>query len=219
MDPKLSLDDITSRLRAAMAATLPGAEAQARMAPRPRPGWIPDTVPGDAREGAGLILLYPRENEPHLVLTVRRPDLPHHPGQVSLPGGAREPGEGRAEAALREAHEEVGVDPAAVRVLGELTRLHIPVSGFVLHPVVGRVDRRPALRPDDSEVARILEVSLRTLGSPSTLRRERRRHDGVDYDVPFFRVDGETVWGATAMVLAEFLTILGHPPSPFAPQK
>jgi 8-oxo-dGTP pyrophosphatase MutT (NUDIX family) len=217
MEPKLSLDEIILRLSTAMAATLPGADAQTRMAPRPRPGWIPDTVPDDAREGAGLILLYPHEDEPHLVLTVRRSDLPHHPGQVSLPGGAREPGEGRAEAALREAHEEVGVDPAAVRVLGELTRLHIPVSGFVLHPVVARADRRPALHPDDSEVARILEGALRMLTSPSTLARERHRHDGVDYDVPFFRVDGEKVWGATAMVLAEFLTILGHPPTPFDP--
>ena len=151
-----------------------------RMSPRPRPGWIPERAPDDARVGAGLILLYPSEhNQPHLVLTVRRSDLAQHAGQVSLPGGAREEGEDRTAAALREAQEEVAIDPGAVEVLGELTLLHIPVSGFVLHPVVAWTPRRPDFHPDEREVARILEVPIHTLCDPATTHVERREHEGV----------------------------------------
>jgi 8-oxo-dGTP pyrophosphatase MutT (NUDIX family) len=176
-------------------------------------------VPGDARDGAGLVLLYPvREDgdhdHPSVLLTVRRDDLPNHAGQVSLPGGERESGESLAEAALREAEEEVRLDRSGVRVLGNLSPLHIPVSGFVLHPIVAHYGSRPSLRPDEHEVARVLEVPLRSLLDPSRARMERRHLGGTDYDVPYFAVGGEKVWGATAMVLAELLWLAGYPPDP-----
>lgn len=211
----VKLDDLTARLRSTFEGDLPGVEAQLRMCPRPRPGWTPDHAPDDARVGAGLILIYPAADLPHLVLTVRHADLAQHAGQVSLPGGAREEGEDRTAAALREAREEVAIDPDRVEILGELTRLHIPVSGFVLHPVVGWTPRRPDFHPDEREVDRILEIPVRTLCDPATIQIQRREREGVTYDVPFFAVDGEKVWGATAMVLAELLWILGHPPAPF----
>jgi 8-oxo-dGTP pyrophosphatase MutT (NUDIX family) len=134
-----------------------------------------------------------------------------HTGQVSLPGGSVDGGESFEAAALREAVEEVGVNPADVTILGRLTSLHIPVSGFLLHPVVAVADGRPRFRTAEWEVARLLEVPLSLLDDPAARRSERRqRQEGgrvVDIEVPYYAVDGEQVWGATAMILAEFLVV------------
>jgi len=204
-----SLDDIVARLAARLAEPLPGVNAQLLMAPRPREGWRSQSLPDDLRPAAALILLYPVDGEATLPLIVRSTHLARHSGQVSLPGGAVEPGEGIAAAAVREAHEEIGVDAAAVRVLGELTPLHIPVSGFLLHPVVGVCDTRPVFRPDDHEVARIVEVPLARLADRECVRLRIRTHEGRDYEVPYFALEGEQVWGATAMVLSELLVAAG----------
>lgn len=195
-------------LRAALAAELPGAEAHVRMAPQPRPGWRAGEVPEASRDAAALLCLYPKDGEPHLVLTVRAV-LPHHSGQVSLPGGAREPGETIEQAAVREAAEEIGVDPGSLRLVGGLTPLHIPVSGFTLHPVVAVSYARPDFLGAASEVARIIEVPLDSLTNGRSLRCTRAVRDGVEFDMPYFDLDGEVVWGATAMVLSEFLWVLG----------
>lgn len=202
------LSELEQRLRLALAGTLPGAAAQMRMAPVPRPGWLPGRSPEESRPAAALLLLFPATSRAHVLLTVRSSRLPSHAGQVSLPGGAVEEGESLEQAALREASEETGLDPAAVRVLGKLTPLHIPVSGFVLHAVVGVTDARPAFRLAGAEVDRILEPSLDDLLDPAAVRRFPRLRDGLFQDVPYFAVDGLQVWGATAMVLAEFLEIL-----------
>ncbi len=131
-----------------------------------------------------------------------------------MPGGGVAPGEGLREAALREAHEEVGVEPGSVEVLGMLTPLDIPVSGFLLHPVVGVTVLRPAFRPRQGEVERVLEVPIDHLLDTTRQGFDHRLRDGIHYDVPFFSACGEVVWGATAMVLSEFLWILGWRPAP-----
>src|SRR5207245_442143 len=115
--------------------TLPGVAAQALLAPVPRRDWPSGFDPAHIRNAAGLLLLFPRDDQAHVVLTVRAGTLGRHSGQVSLPGGVIEPGETFEHAALREAHEEVALTPGGVRVLGALTPLDIPVSGFRLHPV------------------------------------------------------------------------------------
>ena len=160
-----------------------------------------------------MLLLFPVDHRVHLLLTVRSSRLPSHAGQVSLPGGAVESGETLEHAALREAHEETGVEPARVRVVGRLTPLHIPVSGYVLHPVVGVTDERPDFRPADAEVDRLLEPGLADLLDPGCIRHRPRRRDGLFQDVPYFALDGLEVWGATAMVLAEFLQIVATAPT------
>jgi 8-oxo-dGTP pyrophosphatase MutT (NUDIX family) len=203
------LPDLERRLRLALAGPLPGAEAQRRMAPTPRPGWLPGRSPAESRDAAALLLLFPAASAVRLLLTVRSSRLPSHAGQVSLPGGAVEAGESVEHAALREAHEETGVDPAGVRVLGRLTPLHIPVSGFVLHPIVGVADARPDFRLSHGEVDQLLEPSLDYLLDPGCVRRFPRMRDGLFQDVPYFALDGLQVWGATAMVLAEFLQLAG----------
>jgi 8-oxo-dGTP pyrophosphatase MutT (NUDIX family) len=212
----VSVADLEARLRAALADRLPGSQAQARMAPRPRPGWRAGELPAGTRNAAGLLLLYPCGERVCLLLTVRADLLARHGGQVSLPGGVVEPGETIAQAAVREATEEVAVNPAEVRIVGALTPLHIPVSGFTLHPVVAVADRRPEFRHRPEEVARLLEVPLDDLVNGSRLRVGRRARDGVDYDIPYFDAHGEQVWGATAMVLSEFLSLLDAAPNPWA---
>src|SRR4029077_7580916 len=162
------------------------------------------------RDAAGLVLVFPDpEDRPHLVLTVRADTLGRHSGQVSLPGGVIEPGESYAHAALREAHEEIALDTRLVRIIGALTPIDIPISGFRLHPIVGLADTRPAFSAADGEVARILDVALDDLTAPGCVANTTREREGHRIDVPAFCVAGEEIWGATAMVLAEFLSLAG----------
>ncbi len=142
------------------------------------------------------------------MLTVRADTLQRHRGQVSLPGGVIDPGESHEQAALREAHEEIGLAAAGVRVIGELTPLEIPVSGFRLHPIVAGAAVRPRLTPSAREVAHILEIDIDRLLDEGNLTSRPLVLDGRELTCPAFLIDGFEIWGATAMVLAEFLALL-----------
>ena len=141
-------------------------------------------------------------------LTVRASGLARHAGQISLPGGAADEGETLAQAALREASEEIGVDPSSVRVLGALTPVHVIVSGFTLHPIVGVTDARPDFQAAPEEVDEILEVSLDDLRDASRIRVGTRIREGIAVEYPYFDLLGHQVWGATAMVLGEFVCLM-----------
>jgi 8-oxo-dGTP pyrophosphatase MutT (NUDIX family) len=223
--------DAAARLEAAFLRPLPGPTAQERLAPEPRRERPSGINPARIRNAAGLLLVFPKTEEKtaekdisvqslraprflpgrdaaHIILTVRAEGL-RHGGQVSLPGGVVDLGETFEQAALREAHEEVALALNGVRILGPLTPLDIPISGFRLHPIVAVHETRPQLTPSDGEVARILEVSLDALLDPRHFVTAERSRDGVTYTVPAFRVANVEIWGATAMVLAEFLVLLG----------
>lgn len=201
-----------ARLREALQKPLPGLDAQLRMAPSPRLNWDPLKFPEGAKDGAALLLVYPHDDTVHVALTVRGSGLRNHTGQVSLPGGRVDTGETVEAAALREAQEEIGVEPDTVEILGRLTPLHIPVSGFLLHPVVGSTSMRPAFQRAEWEVARIIEAPVSLLTNPSIVKHEMRtrtvKGQPIDVNVPYYDIDGEKVWGATAMVLSEFCAIL-----------
>jgi 8-oxo-dGTP pyrophosphatase MutT (NUDIX family) len=205
------LQDIEALLRDRLAKTLPGIDAQIRFAPEMlKHAWRTGQLPAESRQAAALLLLYPHHNGTAVALTVRGSGLTRHAGQISLPGGATDPGETLAEAALREAAEEIAVDPSAVRILGELTPVHVLVSGFTLHPVVGLTDRRPDFTPAPGEVEEILEVSLDDLRDASRIRQGTRIREGVAVEYPYFDLLGHQVWGATAMVLGEFICLLAE---------
>lgn len=161
------------------------------------------------REAGVLVLLLPPAEAPRVVLTVRHDDLPDHGGQISFPGGQREGDEALSDTALREAEEEIGLSPSSVRLLGNLTPLYIPPSNFCVHPVLGAVTATPSLRPTDREVAAILRASVPRLRAPGARTVETWTLQGRAVDVPYYDVDDHVVWGATAMMLAEVLAVLG----------
>jgi 8-oxo-dGTP pyrophosphatase MutT (NUDIX family) len=203
------LREIENALRIRLAGTLPGIEAHRRFAPDLlKKAWRTGQLPAESRLAAALLLVYPHESGAAVALTVRASGLARHPGQISLPGGATDPGETLVQAALREASEEIGVDSAFVRVLGELTPVHVLVSGFTLHPIVGIADRRPDFVAAPQEVQEILEVSLHDLRDASRIRQGTRIREGVAVEFPYFDLLGHQVWGATAMVLGEFICLL-----------
>ena len=206
---EMQLAEVESLLRIRLAGTLPGADAQVRFAPFPKSrGWRAGEFPEDARAAAALLCLYPVETGVAIPLTVRATTLARHAGQVSFPGGAKDPDETLVEAALREASEEIGLDPGSVRVLGELTPIHVLVSGFTLHPIVGVTDRRPEIRPAPGEVDQIVEVQLEDLRDASRVRTATRDREGLTVEYSYIDLCGHHVWGATAMVLAEFIQLL-----------
>lgn len=200
---------IVSRLRHALAAPLPGLEAQLRMSPAHRSGRQDPLYPDvGLREGAVLVAIYPALEEPMLVLT-RRPDtLPDHPGQISLPGGRRDGDEPLEETALREAWEEVGIQRDSVEILGPLSPLHIPHSNYLVYPYVGVLRNRPPFRRNPAEVAEMIEVPLRRLTDDGSRRRAIWPLHGRDVEVPYYEVSGHAVWGATAMMLSELVALL-----------
>ena len=198
------LTDLESFLRTRLAEPLPGPAAQRRFAPNPpRKSWRPDDQPPGAREAAALILLYPGDAGPLFPLTVRRHDLPLHPGQISLPGGGLDPGEDPAAGALRETHEELGIDPAAVRIVGALSPLWVIVSNFIVRPFVGVTDARPAFHPEPREVAELIETPVDWVRDTTRVAWDQRVRDGVRIEFPYFDFGGHRVWGATAMILSE----------------
>ena len=207
-----TLYQIEARVRAALDDPGPRPDPHTALAPRPRSGWQAGVIPTGSRVAAALVLLYPIRHRVHLVLTLRAGTLGQHAGQVSLPGGAVDGDETVEAAALREAWEEIGLETADLRIIGRMSALYIPVSNYVLHPVVAVSDRRPTLVPAADEVAHILEIPLDELRDPERLRLGRRWRGGEVTSVPYFEVHGERVWGATAMVLGELLHLLDGDP-------
>jgi 8-oxo-dGTP pyrophosphatase MutT (NUDIX family) len=169
-----------------------------------------DSLTGQARPGAVLVALFEEDGEARVVLTRRSAELRNHRGQVSFPGGRIDDGEDAATAALREAHEEIGLDPAEVRVVGWLHPLFtLNLTSFIL-PVVGVLTGRPSTVPNPAEVARVFDVALADLVADGIYHEETwdpyeewSTTGPQAHQIWFFGVADERVWGATARVLHE----------------
>jgi 8-oxo-dGTP pyrophosphatase MutT (NUDIX family) len=181
--------------------------------PRPRPTF--EAADGTSRPAAVLVLLFPGEDgEARILLTERTDRGGHHSGEVSFPGGRAEAGDADLTAtALREAAEEVGLDPgqAGVRVLGTLPVQWIPVSNFTVTPVLALAERRPAMTPQATEVAAILEVPMRVFLPGAALLPVEREIRGWRVRYSAYPVQGLAVWGMTARVLGGLGAWLGGP--------
>jgi 8-oxo-dGTP pyrophosphatase MutT (NUDIX family) len=179
--------------------------AQQKMIPASREIQRREGMPGRARQGGVLVLLYPIAGELQVVLTRRREDLNSHAGQISFPGGQREAQETLLMTALRETEEEIGVPVAAVEVIGELTPLYIPPSDFEVHPFVAWYNNgsRPVFSPSPNEVAEIVEVPLRHLLDPASRGEQPWDIRGHSIMVPYYAIEEHKVWGATAMMISE----------------
>jgi 8-oxo-dGTP pyrophosphatase MutT (NUDIX family) len=172
---------------------------------------------GGTRPAAVLVPLFEEDGETRVILTVRSDRLRSHQGEVAFPGGRLEAGESRTEAALREAHEEVDLDPGLVRVVGELTTMPTVSSDTVMTPMVGFLEARPTTRANPDEVERIFDVALADLVADGVFHEEwwsvpgRTGVSGLpgsEFPVWFFAVAGETVWGATARTLVELICLV-----------
>jgi 8-oxo-dGTP pyrophosphatase MutT (NUDIX family) len=164
------------------------------------------------RASAVLAPLYEEDGQVKVVLTRRAQHLRSHRGEVSFPGGGQDPGEDLMQTALREAHEEVGLDPASVEIVGELDHLATIMSRSFIVPFVGFLPGRPELVPSPAEVELILHVPLVDLLDPEAYHEERWGLPPMDRPLVFFEIEGDTIWGATGAMLRNFLALVTGTP-------
>jgi 8-oxo-dGTP pyrophosphatase MutT (NUDIX family) len=197
---------------------LPGKDAQYRMAPEFRGKPFSEAK---SRDAAVMICLFPGEDDLELVF-IKRPDYEGpHGGQVSFPGGVYENTDtDLRDTAIRETREEIGIECPRSAVIGALTPLMIPVSGMKVHPYVAYLEKKPQFRTDAREVDFLIIAGLAELFEPSCIVKEKWKLHGTEMIVPFYRVKGNVIWGATAMMLSEFLVIISrsglNPRSPYS---
>ncbi|TXE13386.1 NUDIX hydrolase [Algoriphagus aquimarinus] len=207
----MDFESVLNLLENGMKHPLPGKEAQLSMSPNPVDMRRFDPkLPDNHRKGAVLILLYPYKNKAFFPLIKRPVYQGVHSGQIAFPGGKmEEEDEDEVDTALREAWEEVGIMPEQVKLIGRMSDLFIPTSNFLVSPVLGYSEVVPEFVPEEKEVARIIQAAVSTLYEPS-IRKQKILEFSNNFrlDTPYFEVDQEMVWGATAMILSELLQIL-----------
>jgi 8-oxo-dGTP pyrophosphatase MutT (NUDIX family) len=203
---------IIENLKAELQKPLPGEEAQYRMAPSYRPRMKPEEITANnPRLGGVMVLLYESDGWLKTVFTKRREYEGVHSGQMSFPGGKKEEGDSNLiETALRETNEEIGIDKHKIEVLGKLSELYIPPSNFLVHPSVGFVGTMEAFKPQDEEVAEIVEIPLDFFLDERNvhLQTEIKLYNGSIVRAPAFIYKSHVIWGATAIMLSEFSYIL-----------
>ena len=186
-----------------------------------RPVIRPSELPGPGRIAAVMIMVYPGSTangsvnsglaDSNLVLTKRNSNLSKHASQISFPGGQQDNNEALQQTALRETAEEIGIAPSEIDVLGQLNSVYIPPSDFTVTPFVGWHVNQPRFVRCETEVEEIIETSIAHLLKPSTLTFGLiTRGDGADLNVPFYNVGPHRVWGATAIMLGEFIERLSN---------
>jgi 8-oxo-dGTP pyrophosphatase MutT (NUDIX family) len=159
-----------------------------------------------------LCALFEEAGEAHVILTRRSSNLRSHTGEVSFPGGRLDVGERAVDGAMREASEEVGIEPSAIEIVGPLSPLVTVRNQVLISPFVGLLGARPTLVPSPAEVERAFDVSLAELVSDGVYREELWQAPGEEWrSISFFELHGDTVWGATAWMLCDLLAVTLSP--------
>jgi len=206
------MEELIAKIQHSFSKGLPGWKAHQKMInyERPRASEIQRIDP-EARKSAVLALLYPENNEPHIALMLRNTYLGTHSGQVSFPGGKREPDDKTLkETALREAQEELNIYPKDVNILGALSQVYIPPSRFLVSPFLGYSKHRPNFIRNPHEVAEIIEAPLRLILDEADIKEKSIYLEMAKgkITVKYFDILGHTVWGATAMMLKEISELI-----------
>ncbi len=193
--------------------TLGGYEAQRKMEHLARFSMMQKApkIPANHRSAAVMCLLYPAENDWNVVFIVRPSYDGAHSGQIAFAGGGIEPEDENMQAtALRETEEEIGVAPHLIEIISPLTPLFIPVSNFMVYPFVGILEKRPIFTPQASEVVEILEIPLNIFRNEENIKiTTLKLEKGITLEkVPYYDLNGRVLWGATAMMMAEFIDIV-----------
>ena len=205
------LEELSRQLRQRLVLPLPGTDAQYKMAnAERRVNSSRIKIPDNHRKGAVLILLYENENKICFPLILRPEYDGVHSGQIALPGGSFEmEDENLQNTALRETQEEIGIFKNDILVLGSLSSLYIPPSNFLVHPYIGMLKYRPHFVPDDTEVAGIIETDLESIMDEKLVgEKVIKLSNGMEIHTPFYGIQNQTVWGATAMILSEMKSLL-----------
>ncbi len=203
---RLDFNSLATRLK----QPLPGADAHEPLRAVPmgaiKPKFEHKTPP---KPGSVLILLYPNGEQINFPLTLRADYAGTHSGQISFPGGKAEAGESAIDTALREAEEEIGINRKDIKVIGTLSQFFVIPSNFLVTPVVAFAEARPSFKSDSFEVAKIIEGSLKELIREDAIKsKEILAAKTYQLMAPHFEIEGEIVWGATAMMLNEFRMVV-----------
>jgi 8-oxo-dGTP pyrophosphatase MutT (NUDIX family) len=198
------LQRFISYLQKRLGGSLPGRLAHERMIPLIRLNEFPEYPEKGVKAGV-LLLIYPVRDSLFTCLILRTVYKGVHSGQISLPGGKYMEIDGDLmHTALREAKEEVNIDPGKAKMIGKLSDLFIPPSGFILTPYLAYADERPAFQRELKEVDEIIEVDIRDISDKNLREKEITLHNGRVLHTPYYDLQGHVVWGATGMILAEF---------------
>jgi 8-oxo-dGTP pyrophosphatase MutT (NUDIX family) len=196
-------------LNARLKEPLPGFEAHQHMIRtkegKPFRRYEPE---GDTHKSAVLVILHGNQDDLSLLFTLRSRNLHKHSGQISFPGGRTENGETIIETALREANEEIGLNPEIVNIIGELSQLFVPPSKSIIYPVISYVNRLNELHPNDGEVDEIFSIPLEFFGNKENLQLKEMEIQGNLLNVPYWNIHPDVpLWGATAMILSELVML------------
>lgn len=204
----MNLIELKDILEKRLTLNLPGQETQRQMLIKSDKLYPFNNKVEDAIPSAVLILLFEQGGGIHFSLTERTHTVDHHRGQISLPGGVQEKGEDLSFTAKRETHEEIGLNPEEIDIIGKLSSLFVIVTGFNIQPYIGIYNSTFEPIPAPNEVASVFSVSIQSLINDNNMKIEKRTIRGYDVNVPYFHFNRHKVWGATAMILSEFKTVL-----------
>jgi 8-oxo-dGTP pyrophosphatase MutT (NUDIX family) len=198
--------DWCALLQAELSEPLPGIEIQQKMAPSIRRMAV-NAEPG--KKSSVMVLVYPFQGFLYTVFIKRSEYKGVHSGQISFPGGMSEATDhSLVFTALREVFEEIGIPASAISVIGQLTSLHIPVSNVNVYPFVGITQSRPVFIPDPAEVESPIETRLEDLINPANCKSKLMQINDQVIKVPYYDIQDNHIWGATAMILSEFLNVV-----------
>ncbi|WP_321279619.1 CoA pyrophosphatase [Marinifilum fragile] len=204
LDTTFDLEQFTQQLNNELNNSLPGFDAQKIMSPSIREHALKKSDPSIARDSSVLLLFYPKDGQLHLPFIKRTSGNTSHSGQISLPGGKYEESDSnRTVTAIRETNEELGVECKKIKILGFLTELYIPVSNFMVLPVLGYCKERPDFKLNTFEVEEVIEMPVQELLSKENISKFSFTKNELTIHAPYFDAKGHKVWGATAMILSE----------------